>query len=74
MKSFRESLLRLDADRWDRVLGPLALLDEADELDNNPVGLDEFDLSTLSAYREDLVDFSSPVKLVAKGSGSRMKL
>ncbi|KAH8979320.1 hypothetical protein EDB86DRAFT_3108055 [Lactarius hatsudake] len=47
INDFRESLLRLDAERWDRVLGALR--------PSNVLGADpDAGLSTLSAYRGDL--------------------
>ncbi|KAH9029754.1 hypothetical protein EDB83DRAFT_2229847, partial [Lactarius deliciosus] len=55
INDFRESLLRLDAERWDRVLGALR--------PSNVLGADpDAGLSTLSAYRGDLVSFASPMK------------
>jgi len=58
MNDFRESLLRLSPKHWDRVLGAL----ESSVMIGDPVGLDNDDLCTLSAYRGDLVDFASLVK------------
>ncbi|KAH9051366.1 hypothetical protein EDB83DRAFT_2397699 [Lactarius deliciosus] len=55
INDFRESLLRLDAERWDRVLGALR---PSNVLGANP----DAGLSTLSAYRGDLVSFASPMK------------
>lgn len=51
-------LLHLDAHHWDQILGPLVL----DERYANPMGLDNVDLSMLSAYQGGLVDYLSPVK------------
>ena len=59
MEVFCRSLLRLDVERWGRILAPLELREEGHV---NFVGLDDFDLSTLSAYRDDIADLTSPVK------------
>lgn len=62
MNDFRESLLHLDTGRWDRILSALELPKEPG---CRTYGLDDEDMTTLSAYRGDLVGFESPVK----GSG-----
>ncbi|KAI9465236.1 hypothetical protein BJY52DRAFT_1183821 [Lactarius psammicola] len=56
MHDFRESLLRLDFERWDHILGALGLKTEHRA---KPAHLEYADLDTLSAYRGGLV---SPVK------------
>ncbi|KAI9429815.1 hypothetical protein H4582DRAFT_1825696 [Lactarius indigo] len=59
INDFRASLLRLDTERWDRILGALGA---SDVLGADP----DAGLSTLSAYRGDLLSFTSPMK----GSGN----
>jgi hypothetical protein len=66
MRSFCNSLLLLDVERWERVLGALEL---PSVYEASLVGLDDADLSTLSAFWDDLGDFPSPVK----DSGNRMR-
>ena len=56
MHDFHESLLRLDFERWDHILGALGLKTEHRA---KPAHLEYADLDTLSAYRGGLV---SPVK------------
>ncbi|KAI9438989.1 hypothetical protein H4582DRAFT_1813942 [Lactarius indigo] len=59
INDFCASLLRLDTERWDRILGALGA---SDVLGADP----DAGLSTLSAYRGDLLSFTSPMK----GSGN----
>ncbi|KAI9430663.1 hypothetical protein H4582DRAFT_1823707 [Lactarius indigo] len=59
INDFRASLLHLDTERWDRILGALGA---SDVLGADP----DVGLSTLSAYRGDLLSFTSPMK----GSGN----
>ena len=60
MNDFRTSLLRFNTERWDQTLGSLKLTNSIEYPARG--NLDDIDLSTLSALRVDLVDFSSPVK------------
>ena len=60
MDNFLNSLLLLDVEHWDRILGALGLQTEHC---TKHAGLDGVDFSTLSTYRRHLVGgFSSPVK------------
>ena len=61
-KDFRNSLLNLDTERWNRILASLNCVEDGVYPAQAQGGFRDLDLDQLSAFQVDLMDFSSPMR------------